>query len=132
MLEIIKKLRIQAMKDKNKPARYAYEVVIAECQTFEAKVVNKKKNVLTEKSFTKILKGEIGKYQEMDGKQYEIELLSVLLPAEKIQLTEDELVKKLSKYEWHKNPKDAMEWLDQVGFEDCYNKGFVAKFVLKR
>ena len=81
ILDKLKTLRIEAMKSKDSVARYAYESVIGECQTFAGRG-----NELTEDRVIKILKKEIDKYKEMVGREKEVQLLSTLLPEEKTSI----------------------------------------------
>ena len=122
MLEQIKKLRIEAMKSKDTVARFAYEAVIGECQTAAGRGQE-----LTEEKVLKILKKEIDKYKEMPGREKEVEILSVLLPEEKPQLTVDELKGLLGD---NKNPKDFMKFLDENGYSGRYEKGKAASVAL--
>lgn len=123
MLTQLKKLRMIAMKQKDSVARYAYEAVITECDRKRGQVGRD----LDESEIIKIVKKEIGKYKEMDGKQPEIDLLDVFVPK---MLSDDELLNILSGLDVKfNNPKEAMNVLDQ-SYKDRYNKSFVAKFVL--
>ena len=125
MIQELRKLRMTAMKEKNLIARYAYEAVITECDRKRGQVGRD----LTESEIIKILKKEIGKYKEMDGKQTEVDLLEVFVPS---MIDDIELLKILEELNVvFKNPKEAMDTLDQW-YKDRYNKGTVAKWVLKR
>jgi len=127
MLDKIKDLRLKAIKEKNQVARYAYESVITECQTTQGRGIE-----LTEQKIVKIIKGEISKYQEMFGdKSQEIKLLSVLLPEEKPVLSEQELETIFTGQDL-RNPKLAMEYLDNNGYSGRYDKGLVAKLALRK
>jgi len=125
MLIELKKLRMKAIKEKDLVARYAYEAVITECDRKRGQVDRE----VTEAEIIKILKREIGKYKEMDGKQIEVNLLEAFVPK---MITDEELMKILEELNMaFKNPKEAMNVLYQW-YENRYNKGLVAKFVLKR
>ena len=127
ILEKLKTLRIEAMKSKDTVARYAYEAVIGECQTFAGRG-----NELTEDRVAKILIKEIDKYKEMPGREKEVELLSALKPEEKPQLTEEELKNIFNNhlFSGEKNPKEFMRVLDETGYAGRYNKGMAAKVAL--
>jgi len=127
MLKKITELRNKAFKDGDKLARNAYNSFITSCQTSKGRGEE-----LTEKKLLKILKKEISKYKEMVKKDYEVELLSNLLPEEKPQLSEEKIRKLINSYEGQKNPGLVMKWLDSQGYENLYNKGLVAKIVLNR
>ena len=124
-LEFIEKLRIDAMKAKDKVARYAYEAVIAEIQR-----QSHLENVVMDKAkIISIIKSELKKYREMPNRKVEIELLEKLLP---VQLTTEDL------YELHTHvctrmqlekltPKQFMQGLDELNYVGQYDKGMAAK-----
>jgi uncharacterized protein YqeY len=129
LLDKIKTLRIEAMKSKDSVARFAYEAVIGECQTFAGRG-----NELTEDRVVKILKKEIDKYKEMPAREKEVQLLSILLPEEKPQLTQAELkeIFETKLLNGEKNPKEFMRVLDETGYVGRYNKGMAAKVALEK
>ena len=126
MLEKMRELRKQARKDGDSVAKFAYEAVISECDRKSGQLIGRGVN---ESEIIKILKNEIGKYKEMEGKQAEIDLLEVFVP---VMLSDEELMNILEGLEEFKSPKLAMDALDTLGHKDRYNKGLVAKFVLKK
>jgi uncharacterized protein YqeY len=115
------------MKSKDSVARFAYEAVIGECQTFAGRG-----NELTDEKVLKILKKEIDKYKEMPGREKEVEILSKLLPEEKPQLTKDELIHIFDTklFDGEKNPKSFMRVLEETGYSGRYDKGLAAKVAL--
>ena len=127
MLAQVTKLRNKEFKEGNKIARNAYNSVITAFQTAKGRGIE-----LTNKKMLDILKKQIQMYTEMVDREYEVNLLSELLPEEKIQISEDKIRELFGTYEGDKNPGLFMKWLNEQGYEDTYNKGLVAKIVLGR
>ena len=133
MLTELKKLRMKAMKEKDTVARYAYEVVITECDRKRGQVGRD----VTESETIKILKREIGKYKETiftpenrDDTLRSIGLLEVFVP----KMIMDHEVRGLLTESGitFTNPKEAMSWMDEEGYKDRYKKGIVAEYVLRK
>ena len=116
MLDKIKKLRIQAMKDRNQNSRIAYEGVISIIDTARGRGVE-----ITEEYIINSIKREIKAYAEMDydaSAALKSAVLEELLPR---QLTTEELEQKAEAYSGIETPKDWLGYLD-IEFAGQYDK----------
>lgn len=116
MLDKIKKLRIQAMKDRNQNSRVAYEGVISIIDTARGRGVE-----ITEEYIINSIKREIKAYAEMDydaSAALKSAVLEELLPR---QLTTEELEQKAEAYSGSETPKDWLGYLDNE-FTGQYDK----------
>ena len=116
MLDKIKKLRIQAMKDRNQNSRVAYEGVISIIDTARGRGVE-----ITEEYIINSIKREIKAYAEMDydaSAALKSAVLEELLPR---QLTTKELEQKAETYSGTETPKDWLGYLD-IEFAGQYDK----------
>ena len=116
MLDKIKKLRIQAMKDRNQNSRVAYEGVISIIDTARGRGVE-----ITEEYIINSIKREIKAYAEMDydaSAALKSAVLEELLPR---QLTTEELEQKAEAYSGTERPKDWLGYLD-IEFAGQYDK----------
>ena len=116
MLDKIKKLRIQAMKDRNKNSRVAYEGVISIIDTARGRGVE-----ITEEYIINSIKREIKAYAEMGydaSAALKSAVLEELLPR---QLTTEELEQKADAYSGTETPKDWLGYLD-IEFAGQYDK----------
>lgn len=133
MLDKIKKLKVQAMKDRNKIEQDAYNAVISSVQTAKGRGVG-----VTDAMVLDVVKKEIKIFKEtqssdkslLEQYQQKAEILENLLPK---QLTEDELTSLFNdNKETVKNPKEFMNLLETLGHTGRYDKGLVARIVLKK
>lgn len=119
MIEQIKALRIQAMKDRSdegKLKRVAYEGVIASIDTLRGRG-----ETITDELVIQNIKKEIKAYEEMSydiTAEFKAQVLNDLLPT---QLTEEELKNYAFIYDGAKTPKDWLAWLDS-DFVGRYDK----------
>lgn|SRR5690554_3932121 len=127
MFNELKKLRLQAMKDKNTLERFALESVISSIDAQRGRI---KDFEASDAVVIATIKKEIKSYSEMVGRDAEVEFLTSLLPK---QLTNDELSLLIDKeFETGDKPKDIIDKLNKLGYEGRYDKGFVARVVMSK
>lgn len=120
----VKQLQVEARKQRNKEHTSALNSVISACQLESGRGFD----IDTPKLY-QIIKKEIKAYTDM-GRTVEVEYLQSLLPD---TLSEDEVVRLLfSNGLEYKNPKQAMDMLDNAGHAGRYDKRLVANLILKR
>lgn len=107
MLDKIKKLRIQAMKDRDQNSRVAYEGVISIIDTARGRGVE-----ITEEYIINSIKREIKAYAEMDYDASAAEKSSVLEALLPTQIDFAEISYEAMHYTGKVNPKSWLEYMD--------------------
>lgn len=133
MLNKIKGLRIQAMKDRadGRLAKEAYTAVLSSLDYARGNQVE-----LNDSFIMGVIKKEIKIFRESSSSNPQIlldyeekaKILEKLLP---VQLTEEYLAEQLLEFKGELSPKAFMDFLDSKGFAGSYNKSIAAKMARK-
>lgn len=129
----IKKLKIEAMKNKDTNAIEAYDTVLANIELAKSN----KNFKFTEADVFAIIKKEISIFNEsmssdeniLEGYKVKANILNELLPK---QLSNFEILELLDSYEGDLLPAPFMKYLDEKGYVGQYDRRLVAGLVMNR